>query len=121
VLQSEVGEARPDGMHLMLSSAAHRPSKLGSPQSWQLSSSSFSHESERLVNNSAEILVLYAGRRSMFVCTCVSPPFDYLLYKHEQRQAKIPGRHLSVAQNSGERSQKLESLHNAYGFISSTF
>lgn len=89
VLQSEVGEARPNGMCLMLGSAVHQPSKSGSLQSWQLNARSFSYESEGLVNNWAEILVLHVGRRrSMCVCTCVGPPLAYLLHKHETKEGK---------------------------------
>lgn len=93
-------------MHLMVSSAAHQPSKSGSLQSQQLSASSFSYESERLINNGAEILVLYVGRRkvvNVYVPMLVLPsPIYYISMK--QRKAKIPRQHLSVAQNSGERS-----------------
>lgn len=57
-----MGEARPNRVRLVLSSAAHWPSRLGSLQSCQLGASSFSDESEGLVNRRAEILVLYVGR-----------------------------------------------------------
>lgn len=105
VLQSETGEVRPNRMHLMLSSPTHQPRKSGFFQSWHLSASSFSDGSEALVNNRAEIQVLYAGRRrDLCVYVSASVLLSPICYKNiKQGKAKIPGLNWSVAQNSGKR------------------